>query len=202
MGVGNAHAKPYSVFDRSGYRVGRVARVKITGAYSPPAEHCDLSLLKNVGEHVEMPHCELSTYPSGRIAHPFSHLKKVGKCGGHYSARKRRISTVDMWVTHLPRRGNKQFDMNNLNLKREKASKLCDLSLLKNVGEHVEMPHCELSTYPSGRIAHSFSHLKKVGKCGGHYSARKRRISTVDMWVTHLPRRGNKRFLHLLQLLM
>ena len=49
-----------------------------------------------------MPHCELSTYPSGRIAHPFSHLKKVGKCGGHYSARKRRISTVDMWVTHLP----------------------------------------------------------------------------------------------------
>ena len=46
--------------------------------------------------------CELSTYPSGRIAHPFSHLKKVGKCGGHYSARQRRISTVGMWVTHLP----------------------------------------------------------------------------------------------------
>ena len=46
--------------------------------------------------------CELSTYPSGRIAHPFSHLKKVGKCGGHYSARQRRISTVGMWVTQLP----------------------------------------------------------------------------------------------------
>ena len=48
--------------------------------------------------------CELSTYPSGRIAHPFSHLKKVGKFGGHYSARQRRISTVGNSLASSSRR--------------------------------------------------------------------------------------------------